>query len=186
MDPGTEFLGEVVRVQIQPERVKVAERYDPAVLVSVDALSVSHEGASSGGFVDVHHSRHERGPRWSPFRVVSVGFTSHYDIMRSHFGLVPDGVAAENILIASDRLWTETELRSGFRIGEVAFRHVAVAEPCVPFTRYLCGRPSATPEELAPDLELLRDGVRGFVCAPDGDGPFTIQVGDLAYVAAAS
>ena len=35
-------------------------------------------------------------------------------------------------------------------------------EPCVEFTRFLTGRPGASAQEVKPDREKLRHGVRGF------------------------
>jgi hypothetical protein len=95
----------------------------------------------------------------------------------------PLGVAGENIIIESDRIRTVDDLNDGLVIvtsgGEMRLDTFRVAEPCIPFTRFLSGRPGAGAADLQDDLAFLQDGVRGFVTAMDDlDAPFEVKVGD--------
>lgn len=177
----------IAQLQIQRRRLKAGEVYDPAPLLSSDRALLSREGvlaAADGGWVvDVHHASHPQRPRWSPDATVSVGFTSHYEKMWSRFERRPWGVAGENIIVETDRIWTLDDLAGGLVVvtafGEIRLDGFEIAQPCIPFTRFLSGRPDADAADLQTDLAFLRDGVRGFVTAMDDiQAPVEIRVGD--------
>jgi hypothetical protein len=183
---GASHLPRIVRLQAQRSRLKVDGVYDPAPLLPSDRALLTRQGvlaAADGGWViDVHHASHPQRPRWSAGATVSVGFTSHYERMWSRFGRRPIGVAGENIIIETDRVWTLEDLADGLVIvtqaGKVRLDGFEVAEPCIPFTRFLSDRPRADAVDLQGDLEFLRLGIRGFVTAMDDlESPFEIRVG---------
>ena len=175
----------IARLQVQRRRLKAGEVYDPAPLLSSDRVLLSREGvlaASDGGWVvDVHHASHPQRPRWSADATVSIGFTSHYEKMWSRFERRPLGVAGENIIIETDKVWTLDDLAGGLVVvtgfGKVRLDGFEIAEPCIPFTRFLSGRPGANAVDLQDDLAFLQGGVRGFVTATeDFDVPVEISV----------
>ena len=191
-------IGPIVRLQVQTASLKVGEaprrRYDPGPLLPVPALALDPDGAVGlipGGepVVDVHNRRHPSARQSHGVNALSIGFTSHYDRMREHFGdAVADGVAGENIIVASDRLWTAEELAAGLEVetatGEcVRLERIVVAAPCVEFTRWAL----RYPEDARPDLRVtegvrfLGDGLRGFYAAYDGES-VTIALGDRVFV----
>jgi len=90
-------IGTVTRLQIQRGSLKTGEKptrtYDPTPLLAVPDLHVSPDGAlgaSPGGggmwVVDVHHRSHPVTKNEDGLHGISLGFTSHYDAMREHFG----------------------------------------------------------------------------------------------------
>src|SRR3982751_6430178 len=88
-------IGTVTHLQIQRESLKTGDkptrRYDPAPLLSVARLNVGPEGALGGGLagewiVDIHHRAHPHTKNEDGLHGISLGFTSHYDAMREHFG----------------------------------------------------------------------------------------------------
>src|SRR5882724_8535492 len=111
-------IGTVTRLQIQRDSLKTGEKptrtYDPTPLLAVPALHVSPDGAlgaSPGGMwvVDVHHRAHPDTKNEDGLHGISIGFTSHYDAMREHFGnRVEVGCAGENIIATSDRRFGTT------------------------------------------------------------------------------
>jgi len=180
-------LPRVAQLQVQRHRLKANEVYDPAPLLSSGRALLAREGvlaAADGGWViDAHHASHPQRTRWSAKATVSVGFTSHYEKMWSRFMRRPLGVAGENIIIKTDRIWTLDDLAEGLVIvtaaGEVRLNGFEIAEPCVPFTRFLSGRPDAGAVDLQDDLAFLQHGIRGFVTAMDDlESPVEIRVGD--------
>lgn len=109
-------IGPIVRLQVQTASLKVGEaprrRYDPSPLLHVPALALDADGAvglipTGDPVVDIHNRRHPSSRQSHGVNALSIGFTSHYDRMRERFGdAVVDGVAGENIIVASNRLWT--------------------------------------------------------------------------------
>src|SRR6185437_10363279 len=93
----------------------------------------------------------------------------HYAIMREHFGdHLVDGIAGENLLIETDRRFTESDLSGGVIVvtglGPVAIGDVQVAPPCVEFGKFsLQYPPERTADlEVAAAVKFLHEGVRGF------------------------
>ncbi len=113
-----EFLGEIVRLQVQTTSLKVGERphtrYDPAGIVAVPRLELESGGvngfaADGARLDDVHHARHPRSKSRGS-NAISILFTAHYDEIRGRFGdWLDDGIAGENILVRCDRHLSESE-----------------------------------------------------------------------------
>jgi len=184
-------IGTITRLQIQRDSLKRGDKptrvYDPAPLLSVPALNVTPDGALGGTpdgmwIVDVHHRDHPRTKNDDGLHGISLGFTSHYDAMREHFGnRVEMGCAGENIIARADRRFTYEELADGVAIlapdgtQRVRLRILEVAHPCRPFTGWALGK-TVEPEELKKHLQFLDGGMRGFYCVGEGTG--TVSLGD--------
>src|SRR4051794_39648303 len=118
-------IGPIVKLSVQVRSLKVPgprfRAYDPAGLVEVPRLTLTDAGvvgedAAGTTLADVHHRDHPAG-KYRGENPISIGFTSHYEVMRERFGAhVVDGIAGENILIGTDRVWTEDELAAGVAI----------------------------------------------------------------------
>lgn len=189
-------IGRIVRLQVQTASLKVPgprfRAYDPTGIQVVARLRLDDGGVTgvdtSGQLLpDVHHRDHPA----SKFRGengLSVGFTSHYQAMRTHFPVDPgDGAAGENIVVATDRRWSEDELAPGLEIvtaaGPVAVHGVIAAAPCVEFARYMLDWPPlARPNHTVSDaVAYLSGGTRGFYATLTGASA-DIAVGDLVVV----
>ena len=185
------MIGTVARLQIQRGSLKSGEkptrRYDPAPLLSVPKLNVTPEGALGAiedgvWVVDVHHRAHPHTKNEDGLHGISLGFTSHYDAMREHFGArVVVGCAGENIIAETDGRFTYEDLVEGVAIltpegkERVRLRVLEVAHPCRPFTGWALGK-QVEPEELKRHLQFLDGGMRGFYCVGEGTG--TVSLGD--------
>src|SRR6266702_4866570 len=118
-------IGTVTRLQIQRSSLKTGEKpdriYDPAPLLPVPRLSVTPDGvlgasADGGWMVDVHHRTHPATKNEDGLHGVSLGFTSHYAAMRERFGeRIVVGCAGENVIVATDRMFTYDDLAGGAR-----------------------------------------------------------------------
>lgn len=184
-----EPIGRIIRLQVQTAHLKRGDQpsrwYDPAPITEVAALRLDEGGAtgiaSDGGtHHDVHHRDHpisrNRGDNG-----VSIGFTGHYVAMRERFGPhLTNGLAGENILVASDAVHGEDTLGGTLIIesetGLIRLDDVIAAPPCVEFTRYCMQwprdrRPDRTVTE---GLQFLDHGMRGFYAA------FAADVSDAA------
>ncbi len=184
-------IGKITRLQIQRGSLKTGEKptrtYDPTPLLAVPELYVSPDGAlgaNPGGMwvVDVHHRSHPVTKNEDGMHGISLGFTSHYDAMREHFGdRVVVGCAGENIIATSNRRFGYDDLAKGVAIvapdgkERVRLKILQVAHPCRPFTGWALGK-VAEPEELKKHLQFLDGGMRGFYCVGEGVG--TVFVGD--------
>ncbi len=191
MAEGWRLLGGVALLQIQRERVKQQEVYDPAPLLQLDRLLLTADGVlapqDAGWMVDVHHRSHPSSRRWSPHRSLSVGFTSHYRKMQGRFGSLPLGVAAENLVVTAETVLSVGDLAPGLVIvgehAEVVLEGMQVAEPCVPFTRYLLGAPEASSYDVQQDLTFLQGGTRGFIVGLTHlEHPVEIGLGDEVWL----
>ena len=184
-------IGRISRLQIQRGSLKSGEkptrRYDPAPLLSVPKLNVTPAGAlgaieDGAWVVDVHHRAHPHTKNEDGLHGISLGFTSHYDAMREHFGArVVVGCAGENIIAETDGRFTYEDLVEGVAIltpegkERVRLRVLQVAHPCRPFTGWALGK-QVEPEELKRHLQFLDGGMRGFYCVGEGTG--TVSLGD--------
>ncbi|MDJ0923690.1 MAG: hypothetical protein QNJ77_03930 [Acidimicrobiia bacterium] len=183
-------IGEVVLLQIHGDLLVPGDRFDPTPLVEVDEMSIDSSGVlgrTNGMWaVDVHHrSWPGRGGR----RPVSMGFTSHYDMMRDRFRDVPLGTAGENILVTASQRISLEDLGTGVVIrgadGRAAIlTQPFVARPCQQFTSFMLALPyKAEREEIADELAFLEGGMRGFIFAVDGlEEPVTIKNGDGVFL----
>jgi hypothetical protein len=192
------FIGSIVRLQVQTVSLKVGtapqKRYDPAGIRAVPSLELNDGGvqgwtADNEALADVHHRDHPATKQRNGTNGISIGFTSHYDEMRSRFDPhLTDGLAGENIIVATDRHINETELQGEVVIATADGRQIHLinafpAAPCVEFSRYALrfpddARPDATVTEA---IRFLSDGMRGFYCAYNG-APERISIGDAFFV----
>ncbi|MEP6995806.1 MAG: hypothetical protein ABI968_14885 [Acidobacteriota bacterium] len=171
----------------RPSRV-----YDPAPLIGVELLRLSPAGvrgvtASGEEILDVHHPGHPRA-KSAPGREASFGFTSHYQRMHDRYGArVKTGCAGENILVETGRIWMLADFTSvlAFRSATTGailqLTGVAVAAPCVEFSRFTLGDPEASPRDVKPVLQFLDEGTRGYVFTPADE--FVLRAGDLLELA---
>ena len=190
-------LGTIAFVQVSPVTVKVAgdpERYDPAPLTRVEQLLIDRRGpigiASDGRrLMDVHHADHPHSRNRQTLNGVSIGFTSHYAVMRACFGShLTDGCAAENIVVDCDVQRSLADLGTFLIIVQpqsgqcVVLDSIQVAEPCLPFTRYALGAAGAhAPAEVKAGLQFLRTGMRGFYLLPLEQTVQSIAPGAVVY-----
>ncbi len=183
-------LGEIALLQVHGNEVKRLERFDPAPLLKVEEASVDGNGmlgkTVAGWVVDVHHMAWpEPGPR----RPLSIGLTSHYDKMRQGYRDIALGSAAENIIIATDRVLSLNDLGERLVIRgegrEVGVIPVKVAKPCLQFTSYMLELPEVgSYEDIKEDLAYFGEGTRGFIVTVADDAPPTrIRVGDEVFLA---
>lgn len=188
------LLGPIRHLQIQREPLRIGVRpdrvYGTGPLASVPALVLSPEGViakiDAGWMVDLHHTAHPANAQPNLDRLLSVGFTSHYAAMADHFGSANLGDAGENLIVETDAVISEDLIAGGLLIerpgGNIELHLPAVAEPCVPFTRFRLGDPEADLDLVEPNREFLRGGMRGYVMGLSNlAGAFEIEVGDLVY-----
>lgn len=190
-------IGTIIRLQVQRGSLKRGDKplrvYDPAPLLAVPALSVSPDGALGASpadpdawIVDVHHRGHPQTKNEDGLHGISLGFTSHYDAMRAHFGeKLSVGCAGENIIANVDRQVRYEEIAGGVAIlapdgtERVRLRVLQVAHPCKPFTGWALGK-QVEPTELKEHLQFLDNGMRGFYCVGEGIG--TVKLGDSVAI----
>jgi hypothetical protein len=177
-------IGRIVRLQVQRASLKVLDgetkHYDPGPIVSVPELAIAREGVVGlpGRIVDGHNQTHPLSKNRGT-NPVSIGFTSHYRLMRDRFGPhVLDGIAGENLLVEADeRVSVDGDIVISTSDGrELVLTGGQVAEPCEPFTRWALRGAAGVKE----GLQFLRDGTRGFYLRYEGE-PAVVRVGDLIY-----
>lgn len=193
------FLGQIVRLQIQRDRLKGdvdgRKLYDPSPVVPVGELTLTALGACArapdGSYlVDVHNPAHPRTRNNQGVNPLSFLFTAHYSAMRERFGgHLAQGCAGENILIETADRVSLDDVREGLvvetRDGPVALAGVRVAAPCKAFSAFAMRAPAAGPEELKPALQFLDHGMRGFYCRYSAETPAVLRVGDRVFAASA-
>lgn len=193
-------IGRVKQVQAQRASLKMGEPphryYDPAPLLIVAQLLVTPHGAigvtiDGEEIVDIHHVHHPQTKNPKGKSDLSIGFTSHYTVMRARFGAwFRDGCAGENILVEVEQPYTLPDLKDGLAIesqqtGEMLLLgSIIVATPCVEFSQYAAnfGMP-LPPQVLKETLQFLNDGQRGFyakLTAPQTQS--YIEVNDRVFV----
>ena len=184
-------LGRIVRLQIQRSSLKTGEkpqrRYDPAPLCSVDRLAIGPDGVLGLGpdgawMVDVHHRAHPATKNEDGEHGVSLGFSSHYGLMRERFGdRITIGCAGENIIVETPRRIVLEDVERGIVLlaadgPELARLEVLqVAHPCRPFTGWALGG-MVEADVLKEQLQFLDGGTRGYYCRGIGAG--IVSVGD--------
>lgn len=194
-------LGQIVLVQVQQASLKVGARpqahYDPSPLLVVDSLLLTRNGvvgltADGGRIVDVHNATHPQSRNRRGANGVSLGFTSHYGALRDRFGPhLVDGIAGENILVASEQEISFGDLQPEVLIqdrmtGEmVILDNVQVATPCVEFSHFAANQAGLDAAQLQETLRFLHHGRRGFyLTLASGQREALIQAGDRVYAAA--
>jgi hypothetical protein len=189
-------LGRVVRVQVQQASLKVGEErckhYDPAPIRAGDALDLTNDSAyvvaGERRWLDVHCAAHPETRNRGNGDMLSIGFTGHYATLRERFGThLSDGIAGENILVEYDDVLQLVDVESGLRIcGDdgrvVEFARIAVAHPCVEFSRFCLADEQATTSAVKETLQFLDGGRRGFYCFIDSGLPQQVRVGDRLLV----
>jgi hypothetical protein len=193
--PDEPDIGTIVRLQVQRSPLKVGERphrhYDPGPLLEVQHLHVTPRGCvgwlpDDAAVLDVHHVDHPASRSRDGGRGLSIGFTSHYHAMRGRFGeRVEDGLAGENVVVASEHVHTLDGLGSGIGVvsattGETVWlSDVGIARPCKAFSRYCLGHEETSAQELRGVLEFLDGGTRGFYASlADPSSPVVLRPGD--------
>ena len=194
-------LGSIVLCQIHTDRMVHDGVYRDELLSDVDSLWLSPDGViglrGEEAVLQAHHRLHptrtigttEKHRTYLPHRLLSFGFTGHYDAMAEHFGLVAMGCAAEDIIVGYDGIVSLDQVSGGVQIrrGERVIDLVGadVAKPCVPFTKYLL-RDQLTPEDkVAPHRAFLDEGMRGFIVGlAEHREPVDIAVGDEFWIRA--
>ena len=170
-----ERIGSAVRTQIHAAEIVYDGAYHLEHLVETEALWVTQSGVVGvrGGeaVLDYHHRDHPELRAFKPGRQMSIGFTGHYGVMADRFGSADIGVGAENLIVDHAGVLTAPDLAAGIRIesedGVIELIGAAVAEPCVPFTKFMLGEAAATTDtrSLAAHQASLGHGIRGFVMA---------------------
>jgi hypothetical protein len=188
-------LGRIVRLQVQRSSLKIgpARRriYDPSPIQPVNRLRVSVDGVAfphgDDLILDVHNAQHPDSKNRDGINPVSIGFTAHYNHIRSACGPhVTNGIAGENILVETDGPVALADIAGGISIaGEdgrrIDLTSVSIAHPCVEFSRYVLNDPDADPRDVAPMLRFLGDGMRGFYLSAAPGATSEIQIGDLVF-----
>lgn len=192
---GWKALGQIRRLQIQRESLKVDadpyRYYNPAPILSAPVLHVADglvlAETDDAVVVDVHCASHPRTRNRGNGNMLSVLFTGHYDKIRNEFGNhVRDGLAGENILVELDNVLDLDDVAGGLRIEgdggrSLDFGEIAVATPCVEFSRFCLGDCEADPRETAKALKFLDKGTRGYYAYVSDGLPAEIRVGDELY-----
>lgn len=196
----THQLGTVKLVQVQPNGLRYntpsGRIYDPSRRIEVTRLEITAEGIAAstpdgGSLLDIHHQSHPES-HYKPGNTVSIGFTSHYQAVRSRFGAHNmDGSAGENVIIECDHeIWFDDLgkhlLFENPASGQTALLDVnRFAAPCEPFAHFVTGsQPGQLPaDQLKESLQFLGNGRRGFLLSlnQQSNNAF-IQRGDLVYV----
>jgi hypothetical protein len=193
-------LGSVKLTQLQPSGLIIETPsgyfYDASRRVEVDQLKITPLGieaiTTEGEHVlDIHHIDHPN-KAYDNDDLVCIGFTSHYQEMRAHFGEhMVDGIAGENIIIEYEQeVWLE-DLGQQIAIENADTRRMArfdvvsFAAPCEEFSHFAARSqhkrlPAA---ELKDTLQFLGNGRRGFLLVfSDNQEPATVRSGDRVFV----
>jgi hypothetical protein len=189
-------IGRILRLQVQRASLKVGaapqRRYDPEPLQAVPRLEVSrggvvgHDGHATIG--DVHHQEHPQSKNRGGTNGISIGFATHYALMRQRFGAhMVDGVAGENVLIDTDARFVDSDMPEALYIetaggDRIQLTGIQVAAPCVEFTRFAMQRPMQAPNDrtVSDAFDFLRRGMRGYYARYDGM-PVQLAPGDRLY-----
>lgn len=191
-------IGRIKQVQIQRSSLKIGQKpyryYDPSPLLVVNSLLLSTRGvmgiaAEGEEIIDVHHADHPSS-RNRKINAISIGFTSHYQSIRTHFGPhLPDGCAGENILVETEDEQELARLEHGIAIQSantglvIRLIDIIAAAPCVEFSQFAsCDIMPLVGERLKEALQFLDNGKRGFymALAPTQE-PVAIQAGDMVF-----
>ena len=197
-------LGLVKITQVQPSGLIIetpsGNIYDPSRRVEVPQLLLTHQGIEAENplgerILDIHHASHLDTHNEGD-NAISIGFTSHYAQMRARFGEhMQDGIAGENIIIASEKQFWLDDLGQQIIIqdpnGErqVELDVIKFAAPCEEFSHYAANRQGERlpAEELKATLQFLGDGRRGFLLTLNvNQEPSLVKPGDLVFAVAAN
>lgn len=201
---GYREVGRIIQLQIQrqslkhpleprPENRRSPERYyDPQHILASDELwvtdSIAAVAQGEDYVLDVHAAAHPHSRNRGNGNMLSIGFTSHYDKMRERFGgHMINGIAGENILVEASGVFEVEDFQRGLAIqtrdGQtIVFDEVAVAVPCVEFSRFCLGDRYADPRPTSEALRFLDNGTRGFYAYISSGLPAMIHPNDRLLV----
>jgi hypothetical protein len=191
-------IGRIKLVQVQRSSLKAGERpyryYDPTPLLAVDGLLLSPGGVlgltgDGERVIDVHNVEHPVSKNQRGLNGISLGFTSHYRVIRERFGPhLTDGCAGENILVETDRAFTLGDLGDQLAIetadGAIVYlAGLLVAAPCVEFSQFAAAQGERLPAEaLKATLQFLDNGMRGFYASLASDPvDVVVRAGDRVF-----
>ena len=191
------YIGTITRLQVQSASL-MEERpdgrwFNPEPLRACDWLELTADGATgpdpAGKRLNDIHNRSHPQTRYRDGNALSVGFTSHHTRIETHFGReLPPTAAGENIIVECDEAIEPQLVAGGLCIesaqGWVTLDHVVPAPPCLPFVRYLIGRPDLPALEASAALQFLDQGMRGFYAALQLATREVIKVGDQVWTLA--
>lgn len=179
-----------------PGKTPTGSFYDANRRVEVDRLEITPSGIeatlpSGERVLDIHHLDHP-DKAYDDDDLVCVGFTSHYDAMRTEFGQhMVNGIAGENIIIDfPEEIWPEDlgqvltiENQDTGRLARLNL--VSFAAPCVEFSQFSV---QDQHEEIPTDrlrkiLRFLGRGRRGFLFVLDDTiDVVTVRAGDKVVI----
>ncbi|MEM9652553.1 MAG: hypothetical protein AAGA65_10675 [Actinomycetota bacterium] len=184
-------LGTIVKCQVSAQGLIQEKRYIDSDIIDATELHLSADGVvgwcDGRAVLNHHHRLNPRLRTWKPHRLLSIGFTGHYNAMADRFGDAPVGCAAENIIVDLDEVVALDDVSRGLQVRTAAGEHIdlegaTVAKPCVPFTKYLLNDQDANDETVAPNRAFLDNGIRGFVMGlANHIEPVTIRPGDEVW-----
>ena len=192
-------LGKVKMVQLQPSGLIIETPagyfYDESRRVEVDRLLITPKGIEAttpeGEHVlDIHHLDHP-DKAYDDDDLICIGFTSHYNAMRTRFGNhMVDGAAGENIIIEYDNeVWLEDigqqlAIENNETGQMIVLDMVSFAAPCEEFSHFAAqsqDKELPTPE-LKATLQFLNNGRRGFLLVlREGQEAATVKPGDSVF-----
>jgi hypothetical protein len=185
MDEELHELGRVKLIQIQPSGLIIDTPsggfYDVSRRVEVEQLFITPSGISAtivaGEHVlDIHHIDHP-DKAYDNDDLVSIGFTSHYETMRTRFGEhMVDGAGGENIIIEYDEEVWLADLGELMAIENSESGHktlfdvIDFAAPCEEFSHFAANSQEARlpADQLKATLQFLGNGRRGFLLVMKG------------------
>lgn len=203
--PHTTPLGRVTLVQVQPHgliietpgKTPTGSFYDATRRVEVDRLRITPRGIEAtlpdgNDVLDIHHLDHPE-KAYDDDDLICIGFTSHYEAMRTEFGPhMVNGIAGENIIIeCAEEIWPE-DLEQVVTIenqdtGQLATMNlVSFAAPCVEFSQFCIQdqRTEVPKDRLREILRFLGRGRRGYLLVLDpSQETVTVRRGDRVFLA---
>ncbi len=192
-------IGRIKQIQVQRSSLKAGLRqhryYDPTPLQVVSSLLLTPRGVvgittEGEQVMDVHNEDHPDSRNRGGDNDISIGFTSHYQAMRKHFGAhLVDGIAGENILVETEREPIQADLEPGIVIKRrdkeqlIYLTRVEVATPCIEFSQFAINAQMSTSNELIKEtLQFLNNGRRGFYATlPELQEMVVVQTGDILF-----
>ena len=193
-------LGSVSLTQLQPSGLIIETPsgyfYDASRRVEVDQLVITTKGIEAvtpGGdqVLDIHHLDHP-DKAYGDDDLVCIGFTSHYNSMRSRFGShMVDGSAGENIIIRCEEEVWQADLGEHIGIENAETGQIAIldmvrfAAPCQEFSHYAAqSKEEKLPaDELQSILQFLGNGRRGFLMVLNKiHSKVSVRPGDKVFI----
>jgi hypothetical protein len=196
-------IGRIKLVQLQPSGLIIETPsggfYDASRRLEVDRLQITSLGLEAitqeGEHVlDIHHISHP-GKAYDNDDLICIGFTPHYDAMRTRFGEhMVDGIAGENIIIETEEEVWLPDLGQGIAIvnqetkSRTLLDLISFASPCHEFSHFaMQSQDKKLPAiELKAVLQFLDKGRRGFLLVlPEGQETVIVRPGDRVFTMAA-